>query len=85
MQVGDNAGSMLMSYVERIERLEEEKKGLGVDIKEIYAEAKNVGFDTKILRKVVNRRKMTADKREEEDHLIDTYEIALANLNSMME
>lgn len=85
LPVGGNAGGRLMGFVERIERLEEEKKGLGDDIKDIYAEAKGVGFDTKILRKVIKRRKMTKDARQEEDHLLDTYEMVLENLNSMME
>lgn len=85
MPIGDNAGSRLMGFVERIERLEEERKGLGDDVKDIYAEAKGIGFDTKIIRKVINRRKMTKDKRQEEDHLLDTYECALENLNNMME
>lgn len=79
------AGSRLLSFVERIERMEEEKKAAADDIKDIYAEAKGVGFDTKIIRKVVNRRKMEKERREEEDHLLDTYEHALENVNSMME
>ena len=85
MPIGNNSGSRLMSFVERIERMNEEKQALSDDIKDIYAEAKGVGFDVKILRKVVNRRKMDAEKRQEEDHLLDTYEFALENLNSMME
>lgn len=85
MTIGNNSGSRLMSFVERIERMNEEKQALSDDIKDIYAEAKGVGFDVKILRKVVNRRKMDAEKRQEEDHLLDTYEFALENLNSMME
>jgi uncharacterized protein (UPF0335 family) len=82
---GEVAGSRLKSFVERIERLEEEKKELADDIKDIYAEAKGVGFDVKILRKVINRRKMTDDKRNEEDEILSLYESALQNLNSMME
>lgn len=83
--VGHNSGSRLLSFIERIERLEEEKKELGDDIKDIYAEAKGVGFDVKIIRKQIKRRKMTAEKRQEEDDLLDTYEHAVQNLNSMME
>lgn len=83
--VGGNAGARLKSFVERIIRLEDEKKALGEDVKEIYAEAKSVGFDTKILRKVVKRSQMDPDKKREEDDLIDTYEAALAGLSDMME
>lgn len=83
--VGGNAGARLKSFVERIIRLEDEKKALGEDVKEIYAEAKGVGFDTKILRKVVKRSQMDPDKKREEDDLIDTYEAALAGLSDMME
>lgn len=86
LPIGGNAGARLKSFVERVVRLEEEKKSLGEDIKEIYSEAKSTGFDTKILRKVVKRYQMDPDKKREEDDLIDTYENALANsLNSMME
>lgn len=81
----NSSGSRLLSFLERIERLEEEKKALGDDIKDIYAEAKGVGFDTKIMRKQIKRRKMTAEKRQEEDELLDTYEHAVGSLNSMME
>lgn len=78
-------GERLKSFIERIERLEEEKKELGDDIKDIYAEAKGVGFDVKIIRKQIKRRKMTDEKRQEEDDLLYTYEQAVENLNSMME
>lgn len=84
--IGGNAGARLKSFVERVVRLEGEKKELGEDIKEVYSEAKGVGFDTKILRKVVKRYQMDPDKRREEDDLIDTYEIALTkSLGEMME
>lgn len=85
MQVGGNAGARLKSFVERITRVQDEVKELNTDIKEIYSEAKSVGFDTKILRKVVKRYQMDAEKRQEEDDLIETYETALNNLNDMME
>ncbi len=78
-------GSRLKSFIERVERLEEEKKGLAEDIKDVYAEAKAVGFDTKIMRKQISRRRMTKEKRDEEDHLLDVYELAVKNLNDMME
>lgn len=71
--VGGVSGKRLKSFIERIERLTEEKQGIADDIKDIYAEAKGVGFDAKILRKVVARRKMDAEKRREEDELLELY------------
>lgn len=86
MPIGGNAGARLKSFVERVVRMEGEKKAIGEDIKDIYSEAKSVGFDTKILRKVVKRYQMDPDKRREEDDLIDTYEHALnKSLGEMME
>ena len=70
----------LNSFVERIERLEEEKKTLATDIKEVYAEAKSGGFDTKIIRKVVRLRKMDAADRAEEAALLEIYLNALGDL-----
>jgi len=67
------AGSRLRSFVERIERLEEEIKGLTEDKKDIYAEAKGEGFDVKILREVVRLRKQDKDERDERDSLLDMY------------
>lgn len=80
--IGHNsvAGNALKSFVERVERLEEEKKGLADDIRDVYAEAKGNGFDTKILRKVVRLRKMDAEKRQEEEALTETYLHALGML-----
>jgi len=63
----------LQSFIDRIERLEEEKKALGDDIKEIYSEAKGTGYDSKIIRKIVQIRKMDANKRKEEEALLETY------------
>lgn len=74
------AQGQLRSLVERIERLEEEKKTIAGDIKEVYAEAKGHGFDTKILRKVVSLRKKEAAEREEEQSLLDIYMEALGML-----
>ena len=71
------AQGQLKSLVERIERLEEEKKTIAADIKEIYAEAKGNGFDTKILRKVISLRKKEATEREEEQSMLDLYMSAL--------
>lgn len=71
------AHGQLKSIVERIERLEEEKKVIAGDIKEVYAEAKANGFDTKILRKVISLRKKEATEREEERSMLDVYMAAL--------
>ena len=70
-------GARLRSFIERIERLEEEKKALADDIKEVYSEAKGQGFDTKTMRKIVSLRKKDPDDRAEEDALLDTYKSAL--------
>ena len=63
----------LKSYIERIEKIEEEKKALADDISSIYAEAKAIGFDTKIIRKVIALRKKSEEDRKEEAALIDLY------------
>lgn len=76
-RVGGIASEALKSYIERIERLEEEKKALADDIKDIYAEAKSTGFDTKVLRQVIKRRKMEEHERDEQDSLRDLYEHAV--------
>ena len=67
----------LRSIIERIERLEEEKKTIADDIKDVYAEAKGNGFDTKILRKVISLRKQDANERAEAEMTLDTYLHAL--------
>jgi uncharacterized protein (UPF0335 family) len=69
----------LRSYVERIERLHEERKALGEDIKEVYAEAKGNGFDPKILKAVVRIRAKDPSERTEEETLIDLYLAALGS------
>ena len=74
------AQGRLKSFLERIERLEEDKAAVSNDLKEVYAEAKGEGFDTKILRKVIRLRKMDKVKREEEDALIDLYLSAVGGL-----
>ncbi|MFC5423017.1 DUF2312 domain-containing protein [Bosea eneae] len=66
-------GDQLKSIVQRIERLEEEKKTIADDIKEVYAEAKANGYDTKILRKVVALRRRDLDERREEEAILDLY------------
>lgn len=67
------AKDQLLSIIERVERLEEEKKGISDDIKEVYAEAKANGFDTKVLRKVVQIRRQDADERHEHEAILDLY------------
>ena len=67
----------LLAFIERIERLEEDKKQVSEDIKDVYAEAKGTGYDVKILRKVVSIRKQDRDKRREEEEVLDLYLAAL--------
>ena len=79
-QIGDNSGAAddrLRLLIERIERLEEEKKGVADDIKDVFAEAKAVGYDPKIMREIIKLRKMKPDDRRERDMLIDTYRSAM--------
>ena len=71
------AQDQLRAFIERIERLEEEKQAIAGDIKEVYAEAKGNGFDTKILRKVISLRKKEVSEREEEQSMLDVYMAAL--------
>ena len=71
------AKEQLKSFIERIERLEEEKKALAGDIREIYAEAKGNGFEPRVMRKVVSLRRMKAADREEEEALLEVYRQAV--------
>ena len=71
------AAGQLKSLVERIERLEEEKAALGADIREIYAEAKGTGFDTKIMRQVVRMRKLDKADFQEQEAILDLYLTAM--------
>lgn len=75
--VGGVAGARLKSFIERVERLEEEKAVLMEDIKEVYAEAKGVGFDVKTMRKIISLRKMDAEKRRESEELLELYKAAV--------
>ena len=77
MSDGNVAADQLRLLIERIERLEEEKKGVADDIKDVYGEAKATGFDTKTMRKVVGLRKMEKHARDEADALLETYRNAL--------
>ncbi len=74
------AQGKLKSFIERIERLEEDKAVVANDLKEVYAEAKSDGFDVKILRKVIRMRKQEPAKRQEEEALIDLYLSAIGGL-----
>lgn len=75
--VGGVSGKRLQAFFDRIERLEEEKAALAEDIKEVYAEAKAVGFDVKIMRRIMKLRKMDIEKRREEDELLNLYMAAI--------
>jgi uncharacterized protein (UPF0335 family) len=67
----------LRLFIERIERMEEEKAAISTDIKDVYAEAKGTGYDPKIMRKVIQLRKMDPDQRREQESLVETYMVAL--------
>jgi uncharacterized protein (UPF0335 family) len=77
MSEGNVAADELRLLIERIERLEEEKKAIGDDVKDVYAEAKSRGYDTKTMRAIVRLRKMEAHVRQEADALLETYRQAL--------
>ncbi|HYE52667.1 MAG TPA: DUF2312 domain-containing protein [Azospirillaceae bacterium] len=75
--VGGIAADRLRSFIERIERLEEEKKGIADDIKDVYAEAKGTGFDTKVMRQIIRLRKMEKNDRQEAEAILELYMSAL--------
>ncbi len=76
-EVGGIAAERLRSFIERIERLEEEKAALAADVREVYAEAKSTGFDVKTMRQVIRLRKLDRDDRHAQEHLLDLYKLAL--------
>jgi uncharacterized protein (UPF0335 family) len=80
-EIGHNSGGIaadrLRSLVERIERLEEERKALGSDVKDIYAEAKSAGFDAKVLRQIIRIRRQDPAEVKEMETLLDVYKRAL--------
>ena len=76
-EIGGVSGDRLRSFIERIERLEEEKATIAVDIREVYGEAKATGFDPKIMRQIVRLRKMQSDDRQEQEALLEVYKSAL--------
>jgi uncharacterized protein (UPF0335 family) len=77
MAEGTVAADQLRLFIERIERLEEEKKGIADDVKDVYAEAKSNGYDTKTMRSIVRLRRMEKHARDEMDALLETYRNAL--------
>lgn len=76
-KVGGIEAKQLKSIIDRVEKLEEEKTAIGADIREIFAEAKGNGYDTKTLRQVMKLRKMEHNEREEQEYLLETYLRAL--------
>ncbi|MDD4617264.1 MAG: DUF2312 domain-containing protein [Alphaproteobacteria bacterium] len=74
---GGISGERLRSFIQRIEKLEEDKAAVGEDLKEVYAEAKGVGFDTKIIRQIIRLRKVEIEKRRENDELMELYKAAI--------
>lgn len=79
-RAGGVAVDQLKSIVTRVEKLEEEKSGIYADIRDVFAEAKGNGFDTKAIRTIIKMRKMDASKREEEETILETYMNALGML-----
>ena len=76
----DTAAKRLRTFIERIERLEEEKAGIAADIKEVFAEAKGTGFDVKVMRQIIKLRKQDVEDRREQEELLDLYKRALGML-----
>lgn len=77
MSEGNVAADQLRLFIERVETLEEEKKGIADDIRDVYAEAKSTGYDPKIMRQIVRLRKMEPHDRQEMEAILDTYKAAL--------
>ncbi len=80
--IGNITAEQLRSYIERVERLEQEKADLTADIRDVFAEAKGAGYDPKIMRQVLQLRKKAANERDEEEHLLAVYLRALGMLPS---
>lgn len=78
--VGGIAGDRLRAFLERVERLDEERVGIVNDIKDVYAEAKSTGFDTKVMRQIIRLRRMEKEDRKEQEELLDLYKQALGML-----
>ena len=77
VKAGPISADRLKSFVERIEKLEEERKAIGGDIRDVYSEAKGVGYDIKTMRKIISIRKVDAAERDEQEQLLDVYKHAL--------
>ena len=77
VKAGPVSADRLKSFVERIEKLEEERKAIGGDIRDVYSEAKGVGYDVKTMRKIISIRKQDAAERDEQEQLLDVYKHAL--------
>ncbi|TGE04652.1 DUF2312 domain-containing protein [Hymenobacter fodinae] len=75
--IGGVAGERLRQYIERIERLEEEKSGIAEDIRDVYAECNSAGLDTKAIRQVIKLRKMDRQKRQEQEEILELYKSAI--------
>jgi len=71
------AADRLKSFIERVERLEEDRSGIAADVREVYSEAKSAGFDVKVMRQLVRLRKLDPAARREQEMLLDTYRAAL--------
>src|SRR6476661_8844002 len=76
-KAGPISADRLKSFVERIEKLEEERKAISGDIRDVYSEAKGVGYDVKTMRKIISIRKVDAAERDEQEQLLDVYKHAL--------
>lgn len=84
-RAGGVAADQLRSIIERVEKLEEEKAGIGADIRDVFAEAKGNGFDVKAIRQIIKIRKMDASERDEQETILDTYLRALGMAPEMDE
>lgn len=83
MNIGNNSAAQLKAFIERIEKLEEEKKAIADDIKDVYAEMKSTGFDTTAARALVKIRAQDATKRQEREAILETYMHALGMLSDL--
>jgi len=85
MQLGHNSvpADQLKSIIERIENLEEDRAGIALDIREVYAEAKGNGYDAKALRQLIKLRKQDEAEREEQEHILDVYKSALGMIPNL--
>ncbi len=81
-EINASTRAQLLAIIERVEKLEEEKKAIGDDIKDVFAEAKGHGFDVKAIRKIVSLRKKPKEERMEEEAILETYLIALGMLDA---